>query len=75
MFTSGHVGEYCGPNFSCTEFTSYPEKKEKARIKLMNFSQNYMGFVFFFTLYIYIYIYIYTQFIYFYNIYIMKSNG
>ena len=45
--TSGHVGEYYGPNFSCTEYTSYPEKKEKARIKFMNFSQKYMGPVFF----------------------------
>ena len=44
--TSGHVGEYYGPNFSCTESTSYPEKKEKARINFMNFSQKYMGPVF-----------------------------
>ena len=46
--TSGHVGEYYGPNFSCTESTSYPEKKEKARNKFMNFNQKYMGSVFFF---------------------------
>ena len=40
--TSGHVGEYYGPNFSCKESTSYPEKKEEnARIKFMNFSQKY----------------------------------
>ena len=26
--TSGHVGEYYGPNFSCTDSTSYPEKKK-----------------------------------------------
>ena len=37
---------YYGPNFSCTESTSYPEKKEKAGIKFMNFSQKYMGSVF-----------------------------
>ena len=44
--TSGHVGEYYGPNSSCTESTSYPEKKVKARIRLMNFSQKYMSSVF-----------------------------
>ena len=27
--TSGHVGEYYGPNFSYIESTSYPEKKKK----------------------------------------------
>ena len=32
--------------------TSYPEKKEKARIKFMNFSQKYMSSVFWVTLYI-----------------------
>ena len=46
--TSEHVSEYYGLNFSCTESTSYPEKKEKARIKFMNFSQTYMDSVFFF---------------------------
>ena len=57
--TSRHVGEYYGPNFSYTESTSYPEKKEKARIKFMNFCQKYVGSVFWVTVYIYIYIYIY----------------
>ena len=42
--TFGHVGEYYGPNFSCTESTSYPEKKKK--LEFMNFSQKYMGSVF-----------------------------
>ena len=41
--TSGHVGEYYGLNFLCTESTSYIKKKEKATIKFMNFSQKYMG--------------------------------
>ena len=46
--TTGHVGEYYGHNFSCTESTSYPEKKkEKAKIRFMNFSQKYMGSVVF----------------------------
>ena len=66
--TSGHVGEYYGTNFLCTESTSYHEKKEKARIKFMNFSQKYMGSVFFLVtlciyIYIYIYIYIFTNLI------------
>ena len=46
--TSGYIGEYYGPNFPCTESTSYPEKKEKARIKFMNFTQKYMYSVLFF---------------------------
>ena len=44
----GHVGEYNGLNFSCTESTSYPKKKEKARIKFINFSEKYMDSVVFF---------------------------
>ena len=45
IIKSVNVGEYYGPNFSCTESTSYPEK-EKARIKFMNFSQKFLGSVF-----------------------------
>ena len=41
------MAEYYGPNFLRTESTLYPEKKEKARIRFMNFSQKYMGSVFF----------------------------
>ena len=32
--TSGHVSEYYGPNFPCTESTSYPEKKERLELNL-----------------------------------------
>ena len=30
----GYVGEYYGPNFSCTESTSYPEKKKRLELNL-----------------------------------------
>ena len=33
--TLGHVGEYYGPNFSCTESTSYPEKKKILELDLL----------------------------------------
>ena len=32
--TSGQVGEYYDPNFSCTESTSYPEKKKRQELNL-----------------------------------------
>ena len=32
--TSGHVGEYYGTNFSCTESTSYPKKKKRLELNL-----------------------------------------
>ena len=30
----GQVGEYYGPSFSCTESTSYPEKKKRLELNL-----------------------------------------
>ena len=32
--TSGHVDEYYGPDFSCTESTLYPEKKKRLELNL-----------------------------------------
>ena len=46
--TSGHVGEYYGPNFSCTESISYSERRKMFCV---------LG-----SPYIYIYIYIYSIF-------------
>ena len=32
--TSGYVGEYYGPNFSCKESTSYPAEKKRLELNL-----------------------------------------
>ena len=47
--TSGH-GEYYGPNFSCTESTSYPEKKKRQELNLWISVKNIWVLFFFFIL-------------------------
>ena len=43
--TRGHVGEYYGPNFSCAESASYPEKKKRQELNL-RISEKIYGFCF-----------------------------
>ena len=54
--TSGLVGEYYGPNFSCTESTSYPEKMKRLELNLWISVKNMWVLFFFFgggvTLYV-----------------------
>ena len=44
----GHVGEYYDPNFSCTESTSYPEKKKRLESNLWISVKNIWVLFFFF---------------------------